>query len=268
VADRFAGKHSKIQINVDATAMFQAGNGAVLLQSIIGREVRNYISRSSSAVPPNIGIMTRAKYNPNLDAVWFTSIVQMINTITILSIILSGAAVIREREQGTIENLLVMSVTSLELTLSKVLVNGFVIILAALLSLLFVVRLFLGVPLQGSLGWFVVGAVQYQFSVMAFGSLLATLTSSMAQFGLLVVPILMSMLLLSGSITPLESMPEWMQFAMQFVPSTQFVSFAQATPYRAAGFDTIWHHLMIIAATWGAFFTLSVFRLHRWVAIA
>ncbi len=264
-ADTLAGNHPKIQINVDATAMSQAGNGAVLLQNIIAREVRNYVARSSAVVPPNVGFVTRARYNPNLDAVWFTSTMQVINNITILSIILSGAAVIREREQGTIEHLLVMPVTSFELTLSKILANGSVIIVAALLSLLLVVRLFLGVPLQGSLGWFVIGAILYQFSVMAFGILLATLTASMAQFGLLVIPILMSMLLLSGSITPIESMPAWMQAAMQLVPSTQFVSFAQATLYRAARLDTIWHHLMIIAASGGAFFTLSVFRLHGWV---
>ena len=264
-ADTLAGKHPRMQINVDATAMSQAGNGAVLLQNIIAREVRDYVSRSSAPALPDVSFVTRAKYNPNLEAVWFTSVMQVINNITMLSIILSGAAVIREREQGTIEHLLVMPVTAFELTSSKILANGLVIVVAALLSLLFVVRLLLGVPLQGSLALFVTGAAFYQLSVMALGILLATFTSSMSQFALLVIPVLMSMLLLSGSITPLESMPGWMQLAMQVVPSTQFVSFAQATLYRSAGLDTVWHHLMIIAASGGAFLALSVVRLHGWV---
>lgn len=264
-ADTLAERHPTVQINVDATAMSQAGNGAVLLQNIIAREVRGYVARSSAPALPDVSIVTRTRYNPNLEAIWFTSVMQVINNITMLSIILSGAAVIREREQGTIEHLLVMPVTAFELTLSKILANGLVIVVAALLSLLLVVQLLLGVPLQGSLVLFVAGAALYQFSVMALGILLATFTSSMSQFALLVIPILMSMMLLSGSITPLESMPGLMQVVMQFVPSTQFVSFAQSTLYRSAGLDTVWHHLLIIAATGGAFLALSVVRLHGWV---
>src|SRR5690606_9634256 len=155
-----------------------------------------------------------ASFNPTLASAWFTSVMQVINNVTILTVILTGAALIREREHGTVEHLLVMPVTPVEIMLAKILANGLVIVVAASLSLIFVVEGLLAVPIAGSIPLFLAGALLYQFSVAALGILIATFSTSMAQFGLLAIPVLIGLNLLSGSTTPMESMPEWLQYVM------------------------------------------------------
>jgi ABC-2 type transport system permease protein len=261
--DVLAGRRPSIQINVDATAMTLAGNGAVYLQNILTQEVLVFQRGREGAAAMPINLVMRARFNPNGDSEWFMSVMQVVNNITILSIILSGAALIREREHGTIEHLLVMPVTSFEIMLAKIWANGLVIAVAAILSLWFVVRWFLGVPIAGSIALFVAGTLLYQFSVTALGILLATFASSMPQFGLLAIPVIVIMDLLSGSTTPMESMPSWLQTVMQIAPSTHFIRFSQAVLYRGAGFDIVWIDLLVLSAIGLAFFLVSLARFRR-----
>jgi ABC-2 type transport system permease protein len=257
-----------IQLDVDATAMTEAGNGALYLQNIIAEEVLRFSGRTDgqSALPVNVVITS--KFNPNEDSKWFTSVMQVINNITMLSVILAGAALIRERDQGTIEHLVVMPVTPVEIMLSKIWANGVVVVLAALLSLILVVRMVLQVPVAGSLILFFAGALLYQFSVASLGLLLATFTGSMAQFGLLVIPVLVAMNLLSGSTTPMEGMPVWLQDAMQMSPATHFVAFSQAILYRGAGLAVVWPNLAILAIIGAVFFGISLLRFRRSILAA
>ena len=108
--------------------------------------------------------------------------------------------------------------------LSKILANGIVILVAAGLSLLFVVQWWLQVPIAGSTLLFLGGACFYVFTVAALGILLGTVASTMGQFGLLAIPVLLVMMLLSGSTTPMESMPVWLQYLMKVIsPTPHFV---------------------------------------------
>ncbi len=202
-------------------------------------------------------------FNPNLKSEWFTSVMQVINNITMLSIILTGAALIREREHGTIEHLLAMPVTPSEIMLAKIWANGLVILVAAILSVKLVVQLWLQVPIAGSLLLFLAGAVVYAFSVTSMGILLATYTTSMGQFGLLVIPVLVILQMLSGSATPMETMPVWLQDAMQIFPTPHFVSFAQAVLYRAAGLDIVWPELLAMTIISAVYFAISGVRFRR-----
>ena len=124
---------------------------------------------------------------------------QVINQITLLTVILTGAALIREREQGTVEHLLVMPVVPSEIMLAKMIANGLVILVAAMLSLQFVVHWWIGSPINGSLLLFLFGAAIYALVVAALGIMLGTLATTMGQFGLLAMPVLMVTQLLSGS---------------------------------------------------------------------
>ena len=202
-------------------------------------------------------------FNPNLHSHWFTSVMQIINNITMLSVILTGAALIREREHGTIEHLLAMPVTPNDVMLAKIWANGVIIVLAAVLSIKVVVQLVLQVPIAGSLWLFLAGTLLYQFSVTALGILIATFTTSMAQFGLLCIPILVILQLLSGSSTPLETMPTWLQNIMQIAPTTHFVSFAQAVLYRGAGLDIVLPQLVAMTVISGVIFAISGLRFRR-----
>ena len=179
--DVISNRYPSLQINMDATAVAQAGNGGAYLQQIINQLVQTYATRAGgTATTPSgteiqpVNFALRVMFNPNLKSEWFTSVMQVINNITMLSIILTGAALIREREHGTIEHLLAMPVTPSEIMLSKIWANGLVILVAAILSMKLVVQLWLQVPIAGSLVLFLAGAVVYAFSVTSMGILLAT----------------------------------------------------------------------------------------------
>ncbi|WP_186396551.1 ABC transporter permease [Stappia sp. TSB10GB4] len=265
-ADLLAGRKSEIQLNVDATAMAQAGNGTVFLQSIIQAETAKFLSGNENAAALPINLVVRAMFNPNLDSSWFNAVMQVINNVTLLSVLLTGAALIREREHGTIEHLLVMPVKPSEIMVAKIWANGLVIVLAAVLSLIFVVQGLLGVPIHGSIALFVFGALIYMISVTGLGILIATFTTSMPQFGLLALPVLVIMNLLSGSTTPMESMPEWLQAIMQASPSTHFVAFAQAILYRGAGLTTVWPSLVAMSVLSAVFFVVALSRFRKTMA--
>jgi ABC-2 type transport system permease protein len=262
--DLLSGRRPSVQLNVDATAMTQAGNGAGYIQSIITEEVANFMAGRDGAGGAPVNVVVRAKFNPNLDASWFTSVMQVINSVTMLTLILAGAALIREREQGTVEHLLVMPIVPAEIMLAKIVANGLVILIGAGLSLSLVVQWWLRVPIQGSLSLFLSGAALYAFTVAALGILLGTLTASMGQFGLLAIPLLVIMQLLSGSSTPIESMPVWLRYVMQIIsPTPHFVAFSQAVLYRGADLSIVWPQLVTLVAIGSIYFAFSLSRFRR-----
>jgi ABC-2 type transport system permease protein len=259
-ADLLANRGPSIQINVDATAVTQAGAGTAYIQQIIARETASFLKQrgANSAVP--IDPVIRSLFNQNLEAIRFSASMGVINNVTILAIILVGAAVMRERERGTIEHLLVMPVRPSEILAAKIWANGLVILLAAGFSLHVIVHVVLQVPIVGSVEFFLAGAAVYLFAVTSLGILLATIANSMPQFALLSIPVFILMFLLSGSFTPFESMPKFMQDIMYVAPSTHFVRFAQSVLYRGAGIDVVWSDLLIMAALGGAFFAAALSR--------
>lgn len=262
-ADILKSQTPEIQVNIDATAMSVAGNGASYVQSIITQEVLSFVDQRGSGLRLPLDVVVRAKFNPNLNSKWFMAVMQIVNNVTILAMILTGAALIREREHGTIEHLLVMPVTSAEIMISKVWANGLIIVTAAGLSLALIVEGLLQIPIAGSKALFVLGAVAYLFSITSLGILLATLAGSMPQFGLLAIPVFIVMNLLSGSTTPLESMPVWLQNVMQFSPSVHYVSLSQAVLYRGAGIDIVWPQMLAMAAIGSVFFAAALLRFRK-----
>ena len=235
-----AGHQPVLQINVDATAMVQAGLGSGYAQQIITTEIADFLSHAEGVKLSPVNLDVRIAFNPNLTTAWFKSVMAIINSISMLAIILAGAAVVREREHGTMDHLLVMPLTPFEIAMSKVWANGLVIAVAMGLSLYVVVRMMLGIPIAGSIPLFMVGVVIYLFFATAIGIFLGTVARSMPQLGLLYMLVYLPMNMLSGSNTPLESMPLWLATAMQVSPSTHFVSFAQSILYRGAGLDVVW----------------------------
>jgi ABC-2 type transport system permease protein len=265
-ADILAGRHTVIQLNVDATAMSIAGNGAGNIQQIIAQELSEYLDSGDEVTQP-VEIVSRVRFNPNLDGVWFASAMELTNRITLLAILLSGAALIREREHGTIEHLLAMPLQPLEIMLAKIWANGVVVLIAASMSLYLIVKGALAVPIIGSIPLYLTGALIYLFSVTSLGIFMATLARSMPQFGLLTILVFVLMLLLSGGNTPLESMPKGLQTIMQLVPSTHFVSLAQAILFRDAGMDVVWPQFLAAALIGCVFFLAALIRFRKTVSI-
>jgi ABC-2 type transport system permease protein len=264
--DVLAGKAPAIQLNVDATRMSQAFTGSAYVQQMVTGEVTEFVQHYRGSAAPPVDLALRARFNPNLEQSWFGALMEIINNVTMLSIILTGAALIREREHGTIEHLLVMPVTPLEIMLSKVWAMGLVVLAAATFALVFVVQGLLRVPIEGSVVLFLTASALHLFATTSLGIFMATLARSMPQFGLLTVLILLPMQLLSGGFTPRESMPGFVQAIMLAAPTTHFVAAGQAILFRAAGLDVVWPRLLALAAIGTIFFTISLNRFRRTIS--
>ncbi|AHV93637.1 ABC transporter permease [Bordetella holmesii] len=261
--DVLAGRPAEIQLNIDATRMSQAFTGSGYIQQIISDEVNAFVKRYRKADTPPVDLAIRMRFNPNLTQAWFGAMMEIINNVTMLSIILTGAALIREREHGTIEHLLVMPVTPAEIMLGKVWSMGLVVLVAAGLSLTFVVRGALHIPIEGSIVLFLVGAALHLFATTSMGIFLATLARSMPQFGMLLVLVLLPLQMLSGGNTPRESMPQFVQDIMLAAPTTHFVELGQAILYRGAGLNVVWVPFLALLIIGSVLFAFSLGRFRK-----
>lgn len=263
--DLLAGRAPSIQLNIDATRVSQAFTGGGYVQSIVSSEVSEFVSgyRKTPEVP--VDLTMRMRFNPELNKGWFGALSNVMSSITMLSIILTGAALIREREHGTIEHLLVMPVTPAEIMISKVLSMGLVVLLASALSLIFVVQGILNVPVQGSVALFLLGAAVHLFATTSMGIFLATIAGSMPQFGLLLMLVLLPLQVLSGSLTPRESMPQIVQDIMLAAPNTHFGILAQGVLFRGAGIDVVWPQLLALLVIGVVLFLMALRRFRTYL---
>ncbi|WP_374262164.1 ABC transporter permease [Zoogloea sp.] len=264
--DVLAGAHPAIQLNIDATRLSQAQTGTGYIQDIVNDEIRAFAQRYRAAAPAPVELVPRSLFNPNLSQSWFAGVTAIINNVTMLGILLTGAALIREREHGTIEHLLVMPVTPLEIMVSKVWSMGVVVLVVASLSLQVVVKGVIGASVSGSALLFGLGTLLYLFAATSIGIYMGTLARNMPQFGLMSILVLLPLEILSGALTPRESMPDAVRFVMSFAPTTHYVGLAQAVLFRDAGLAVIWPQLLMVAAIGGAFFALAHRRLRRTIS--
>lgn len=252
-----------LQVNVDATAMVQAGIGSSYAQQIITNELNKFVSRAEDLPPPAVALSVRIAFNPNITTGWFTAVMGIIGSVNMLAIILAGAAVVREREHGTMDHLLVLPLTPFEIAMSKIWANALVITVAVGLSLTLVVQQLLNIPIAGSVPLFMSGVMIYLFFSTAIGIFLATIARTMPQLGLLYILVAVPLNLLSGANTPLESMPPFLRTIMQVSPSTHFVSFAQAILYRGAGLDVVWPRFVAVGTIGTLFLLFALFRFRK-----
>ncbi|WP_316230312.1 ABC transporter permease [Bradyrhizobium sp. SZCCHNR1051] len=266
--DVLAGRRPSVQLNVDATAMIQAGIGSGYALQIINTEVAWFVARSETSSPSPVNLVTRIAFNPNVTTAWFEGVMGIINSVTMLAIILAGAALVREREHGTMDHLLVMPLSPFEIAMSKIWANALVIAVAVATALYAVVRWYLHVPIMGSIPLFMVGTVLYLFFATAVGLFLGTIARSMPQLGLLYILVAVPMNLLSGGMTPVESQPVWLATIMKASPSTHFVSFAQSILYRGAGIDVVWPQFAAVAAIGAVVLALTLRRFRAAIAAA
>ncbi|WP_417678818.1 ABC transporter permease [Pseudodonghicola sp.] len=264
--DLRSGKDVSLMLLIDATAVAQAGNGAAYMQQLLADEITKFFYPSATSASL-VDVVMRNRFNPNLTSKWFTSVMQLMNSVTILTLILAGSSLIREREHGTIEHVLVMPVRPHEIVFSKILATGIVILASSVASLFFVVQWGMGVPVAGSPLLYVCGAAIYVISVGSLGLLLASFTQNMGQFGLLVIPVIIVMFLLSGGITPMESMPAWLRLTMKIIsPSPHYVEFAQSVLYRGSGFSLVAGSMAAMAGMGVVFLVVVIARFRKVLA--
>ncbi len=248
-SDVLHGNTPTIQLNVDATRMSQAFNGSAYIQSILLKETSLFLQRNDN--DHNLGtslvsLIRRSSFNPLLDHKWFGGIIEVINNITMLSIALVGAALIREREHGTLEHLLVMPVNSMEIMISKVWSMAVIVLIATAMAIFFIIKGTLAIPIAGSLPLFFFATLLHLFAVTSLGIFLSTLAQSMSQFALLLILFIIPLQILSGGHTPRESMPPLVQDIMLAAPNTHFVKVSQSILFKGANLAVVWPNLLAL----------------------
>lgn len=262
-SDLLANRKTNIQLNIDATRISQAFTGNQYVQFIVNNEILAFLRRHSENVTPDVDLDLRVRFNQNLNDVWFGGVSELINAITMLAVILTGAALIREREHGTVEHLLVMPVTPFEIMCSKIWAMGLVVLIVTTGSLYLVIQWFLAIPIQGSIFVFLLGTALQLFATTSIGIYLGTLARSMPQFGLIAIMVLLVLQTLSGALTPRESMPEFIQNIMLAAPNTHFVILAQSILFRGAGLSIVWPQFLWLAVIGIVMFALSLARFRK-----
>ena len=262
-ADVRRGEQPEIQLNIDATAVGQAAQGAGYLQAIINDEVAQFAEAHGEDLSPPIGLALRRAFNPNGTDAWFLAVNSILNSLSMIAILLTGAALLREREHGTIEHLLVMPLNAFQIAMAKVWANGLIILVAFALSMTIMAEGVLSVPIAGSKLLLTFGAAVYLFAAAAIGILLGTMARTMAQFALLTVMAIIPIIMLSGGMSPIESQPEYIQPVTWLLPSRHFMEFAQAVVFRGADLAAVWPVLVNMAGLGAVFLAVSLFMFRR-----
>ena len=264
--DILGGRKPSVQLNIDATQMSVAYAGAGAVEAIVNTEIARHFSRENVPKESFISLQTRNRYNPNLTPMWSQAISDLVNAISMLAIILTGSALIGEREHGTMEHLLVMPVTPFEIMVSKIWAMTAVVLLAVTLTIFGVIKWSLEIPIAGSIPLFLAGVTIVLFAINSLGIFLATVANSMPQLGMLVILVLMPMNMLSGGSTPLESMPPFVRRLASLLPTTHFNTFSSDILYRGVGIEVVWKSFLAIFAIGLVLFLLSLWRFRKSVA--
>ena len=264
--DILAGRKPSVQLNIDATQMSVAYAGAGAAETIVMSEIARHFSRENLAKESFISLQTRNRYNPNLTSKWSQAISDLVNAISMLAIILTGSALITEREHGTMEHLLVMPVTPFEIMVSKIWAMTAVVLLAVTVTIFLVIRQWLEIPIAGSIPLFLAGVTIVLFALNSLGIFLATIASNMPQLGMLIILVLMPMNMLSGGSTPLESMPPFVRKLAMLLPTTHFETFSSNILYRGVGIEVVWKQFLAIFAIGLVLFLISLSRFRKSVA--
>lgn len=265
--DLAAGRRPELQLHIDATLVSQAFIGAGYIRNYAQAEVDEFLAGRPKDEEARVRLVTRARFNPNLTGLWFGGVMEAVNNVTMLAIILVGAAYIREREHGTLEHLLAMPLKPIEVMLAKIWANGFAVFLGVGFAVIVMVRELLRVPIAGSIPLFLCGTAFYLYSAASMGIFLGTLARSMPQFGLLTILTIIPLQLLSGGITPRESMPELVQNLMLATPTTYYVRLSQGILYRGAGLDVVWPDFLAMVGLGALFFVLALLRFRRSITL-
>lgn len=259
-ADVLGRRRPTIQVLVDATAIGQAMIGAASIRRIVQDEVGRYVHPDASAEQAEVGQVVRVTVNPNRESRWLMGVMELAMTITMLAIVLPAAALLREREHGTIGRLLIMPLTPWEIVMSMVCANTAVLLASAAVCLWAIVIGLLHVPVRGSIALFLGATLLFEIATAGLGVFLATFARTVPQLALLATIVMVPMMFLSGGWTPREAMPAWLRAGMQLSPLTHYVDLIGAVVFRNAGLNLVWPSLAKIAGLGAALLAVATAR--------
>jgi ABC-2 type transport system permease protein len=209
---------------------------------------------------PTVENQRRIWFNPTLNESWFGAISELMTMITVACLLLPAAAMVREKERGTIEQLLVSPLTPFQIMLPKVMAMVLVTLIGVTVSLFGIMVPFFSLPIQGNVGLFLFLTALYAVTLAGLGLVGATFARSSGQVGMLLLLLVMPMVMLSGIQTPPESMPEWLQTLIHLNPLEHYIEITYGILLRGAGLDTLWDSVLSMVLLGSGLFALGARR--------
>ncbi|MDD4085089.1 MAG: ABC transporter permease [Acidaminococcaceae bacterium] len=263
-----AGSPANFQVISDGTISLSATVAVMYVAQISGSYTLDLIEQRGLGTIakqsiPYINIDNRIEYNPNMTNAWFSGLVDFISKITMVSLLLTAAAVVREKEYGTIEQLMVTPARSFEIFLSKIIPNIFLIVPLSLVGLVGVMKGFYGLPIAGSIFLFYLVLVLYIFVMSSLGIQIALLAKNLPQAIMMMMFLLMPMIFLSGTFTPMEAMKPWMRWTGLLIPMHYFVDFTFDVLLKGNSLYYVWPSILGLVVLGTALFISSSVIFYR-----
>jgi len=267
--DLIQGRPTEVQVQIDTSNMVLGTLAASYSGQIIGQYgfdaalQRMGLTGEGLAAVPMLVDRHRVWYNPNQKDSWFMSISELLTVITVLAMMLPAAAAVREKERGTIEQLLVSPLTPVHILLPKVVAMTLVILLGTALSLTLVIKGIFHTPMKGSLPLFFAVTAMYTFDMSGLGLFISTMSRNLAQAAMMTIMIMMPIILLSGAWTPPEAMPVGIRQAMYISPLYYYIEVSYGILLKGAGIGILWDSLLGLSLLGSLVFGFGVWRFRR-----
>lgn len=267
--DLALGRQTEVQLLVDtaqANQGFLVASYAARLTAEFGAGWAQRTMLREGVDPgrlPELRADIRYAYNTGLNEVWFNTVSEWLTMLTIAAIVLPAAALVRERERGTIEQLLVAPLAPLQVVLSKVLAMVLVMLAGTAAAVLGVMHAGYAVPLRGSLPLFVAVVALFTIACAGVGVVASGFARNSGQMSLIVILLVVPMVMLSGTWNMVESMPGWLQLLTELSPLRHFIVLAYGILIRGAGLDVLWPALLKMLVLGAVLFAIGVLQFRR-----
>lgn len=264
------GEQARVQILCDGTnayattiALAWAGQIVAGFGAEVALERLQMPERRLAKVLPAVESRTRLLYNPNANHVWFSCLSELLSMMTLLAILLPAAALVREKEYGTVEQLLVTPLRGAEILISKIAPMVAVIVLFTFIAVFSILRPVYEVPLLGSVALFFAATGCYVFAAAGLGLLVATVSRNQPEALLTTIVVMMPILFLSDIFSPVEDMPAAVEALSVVSPLGYYIRIAYAVFFKGAGLGLLWRDFLLLAGLGGLLFAAASYLVGR-----
>ncbi len=264
--ERLPRGDAQVELVLDGTMSVTATMAAQFISSIVhdyGVQLRR--RHGIDAAGPSLTVHPRPLFNPDLKHEWFGGLIEFLFMMTIFGMLLTAAALVREKEHGTLEQLAVSPASSFEILVAKLMMAVIVCLIFSTLSLFGIIQTLFGFPINQQVFLFYGATALFLFTMSGLGVAIAAVTENISQATLALILLLTPMLFLSGVVMPVENLPGFMYWGSYIFPLRYYLEISFATLVRGAGFFVVAPQLLLMTVLGLFFFAFSVYYFHRTV---
>jgi ABC-2 type transport system permease protein len=268
VSDLKQGVPAQVQVLVDGADAYSAGVASSFLLQTLSRFEPNGLARDNPkrVILGNVDSVIEAKmnilYNPDQLSSWYFVPGVLGAALTLTATLVASATILKERENGTIEQLLMTPAEPWEILLAKI-IPLVAFLLADVCLAIGAAHLIFALPFRGSFLLFMIASALYAFVGIGFGMLLGSLCSSQRQAQLASFFINIPMILLSGTVVPFDTMPAAMQVLAMFDPLRYYTIIARGVILKGSTFEMLWFDLALLVVFASLLLWISANRFRR-----